>query len=222
MIGFALRSCFCIPVMLLCKQQVNGGLTLQERTSNENACNKWKQGASALGFILDQCSEMWNRNLDTREAAKCIGLRATTQLPHWETICLKLHQQKADTCCLSLTKLVTCVNGSLVSDKSNFCFKQKFSNCFFLQYNNLSLLSSYLAILESTTKDSEDRGFGERMRLALSASQRAYTIFSSSEPALGIPKSEHRTILKLIYSHPSMAATDLSHFFSNTQQKRRI
>lgn len=66
---------FCIPVMLLCKQPINEGLTLHapmERASNENACNHGKQGASALGFTLDQCLELGNGNLDTREAAKCI------------------------------------------------------------------------------------------------------------------------------------------------------
>lgn len=78
---FAFQSCFSA------KQQVNEGLTLHapmERASNENECNHQKQGAGARGFTLDQCSEVGNRNLDTREAAKCIGESATTQLPHLE------------------------------------------------------------------------------------------------------------------------------------------
>lgn len=73
---------FCIQVMLPCKQQVNEGLTLHdptERASSENACNQRKQGASALGFTLDQCSKMGKRNLDTGKATKCINLRAAIQ-----------------------------------------------------------------------------------------------------------------------------------------------
>lgn len=77
---------FCIPVMLLWKQHINKDLTLHtpmERASNQNACNHRKQGASALGFTLDQCSEMGDGNLDTREAVKCIGLVEDTQLAHF-------------------------------------------------------------------------------------------------------------------------------------------
>lgn len=76
---------FCIPVMLLCKQRANGGLTLcapLRGPADENACNHWSQGAGALGFTLDQRSKMGNGNLYTREAAECMGLTAVTQLPH--------------------------------------------------------------------------------------------------------------------------------------------
>lgn len=62
---------FYIPVMLLCKQQINEGLTLHapmERACNEIAYNHRKQGASALGFAWDQCSEMGAGNLDARSS----------------------------------------------------------------------------------------------------------------------------------------------------------
>lgn len=55
------------------------------------------RGASARGFTLDQHSKMGNRNLDTRESAKCIGLRAASQLPHLEAMCPKFMLRAAST-----------------------------------------------------------------------------------------------------------------------------
>lgn len=110
---------FCIPVMLLCKRQVNEGLTLHasmDGANSENACNQWKQGASALGFTLDQCSKMGNRNLDTREPSKCISLRAATQRPHFEIFPVFMLEATQSWNLLSVPdKPVTCVNGYLAS-----------------------------------------------------------------------------------------------------------
>lgn len=77
--------------MLLCKQQVNEGLTLHapmERACNEIAYNHRKQGASALGFAWDHCSEMGTGNVDTTRAVKCISLSATPLLGHLEAMFL--------------------------------------------------------------------------------------------------------------------------------------
>lgn len=103
-------------------------------------------------------------------------------------------------------------------------YQWPFPFCFAPRY--LVVPGGCLTSREPTTKRQKcrtevvEKGWG----LALKASQRAQAIFSSSEPAPGIPKSEHRTILNLIYSHPPMAATDLSHFFSlqYTKQKGQI
>lgn len=192
---------FWIPVMLLCKQQVNESLTLHapmERASDENACNHWRHATIALGFTLDQCSEMGKRNLDTREAAKCIGIIATTQLLV-KTIFLEYLGSNIN----RGLDLLHCPNLT-----SRCHLKKKCIDCFLLY----SFWGLDLALQESATKDKEDRSCVERMRLALSASQRAEAILSSSEPAPPIPKSEHRTILKFIYARPPMAATDFSHF----------
>lgn len=104
-----LNDSFYIQVMLPCKQQVNEGLTLHdpmERASSENACNQRKQGASALGFTLDQCSTMGNRNLDTGDATKYISLRDAIQLLHLDVFPIftpKAVNRPLKHCCLSLT-----------------------------------------------------------------------------------------------------------------------
>lgn len=118
----------------------------------------------------------------------------------------------------SMTQPATRVSGYLALNESQSYWRLNKNHQWpfpFFVPRYLVVPGGRLTSREPTTKRQKcrtevvEKGWG----LALKASQRAQAIFSSSEPAPGIPKSEHRTILNLIYSHPPMAATDLSHFF---------
>lgn len=148
----------------------------------------------ALWLLPGISARRWGLGILTLgEEVKCDGLRASAQAHtvgndvSW--VSKKVPQQKNPTSvCPSLTKPATCVSDYLVADnkRGSRFFAIQAETCFFF----------FGQTGRHPKRQNRDRSCGEKgVRLALAVSQRALAIFSSSEPAQGTPKCEHRTIL---------------------------